>query len=156
PESGLDNMRRHLSTLLIAAGLLLMAWPVVTWAYGVYWQDRMARDWSHVARKETAPRVPDAATPEPQAPPLARLRIERIGLDAIVVEGINAVSLRRGPAHLSDTGMPGESRNCAIASHRDSWFRRLPELEPGDVAELDTPGCHYEYVVDERQVVAPD
>ena len=31
-------MRRHLGTLLIAAGLLLMSWPVVTWAYGIYWQ----------------------------------------------------------------------------------------------------------------------
>jgi sortase A len=87
---------------------------------------------------------------------LARLRIGRIGLDAIVVEGVSRVALRQGPGRLPTTGFPGENRNCAIAAHRDGWFRRLPDVRAGDPVWVETPGRRYEYVVEEKRVVTPD
>lgn len=87
---------------------------------------------------------------------LARLRIARIGLDAVVVEGVDRVALRRGPGHLPKTGLPGEARNCAIAAHRDAWFRRLTEVKKGDPIVVETPAVRYRYEVEEKRVVTPD
>ena len=153
-------MRRHLGTLLIAAGLLLAAWPVVTWAYGYYWQERLAHEWASTAAapaRELPGEAPWETEEEETTPPkpFVRLRIERIGLDTIVLDGVGPTALRRGPGHLPETRRPGESGNCAIAAHRDGWFRRLPELEVGDVVDVETPDCAYEYVVDEKRVVEP-
>ena len=152
--------RRHLPTLLIAGGLLLLAWPVVTWGYGRYWQGKLAHAWGP-GLGAGRPRPPAASTRDASAVsvaelPFARLQIARIGLDVMVVEGVDDVSLRRGPGHLPDTGRPGESRNCAIAGHRDGWFRRLEEVRRGDSVWVDTPLCAYEYRVDEKRVVDPD
>jgi LPXTG-site transpeptidase (sortase) family protein len=153
-------MRRHLERVLFAGGLLLASWPAITWAYGVYWQDRLAREWP-------TPRASPAATPRPAGATskpartvhgrktFARLRIPRIGLDAIVVDDVDAASLRRGPGHLPETSLPGERGNCAVAAHRDAWFARLPELRPGDLVRLNTPDGGYEYRVVEKRVVEP-
>lgn len=153
-------MRRRLETLLFAAGLLLASWPVLTRAYGVYWQDRLAREWSTPRavpaaghRPARAPRKPAGTVRGRQT--FARLRIARIGLDAIVVDDCDAASLRRGPGHLPETSYPGESGNCAIAAHRDAWFCRLPDLRTGDLVRVDTPDCGYEYMVVEKRVVKP-
>src|SRR5437899_3212739 len=121
--------RRHLGTLLIAAGLLLVAWPAITWGYGVYWQARLARGWPTAASGRPTQHgvgAPEDSEGGPSAPvvPFARLKIERLGLDVMVVEGIDGVSLRRGPGHLPDTCRAGDSGNCVIAAHRDGWFRR--------------------------------
>src|SRR5207248_769881 len=82
--------------------------------------------WEARATTHPAAASDDGAEPAvPPAPPFARLRIERIGLQVFVVEGIDAAALRRGPGHLPGTVGPGESGNCGIASHRDGWFARL-------------------------------
>jgi sortase A len=153
-------MRRYLETLLFAGGLLLAFWPAITWAYGVYWQDRLAREWSTpraspAARHRPAEASRKTARPVRGCKTVARLRIARIGLDAIVVDDVDAASLRRGPGHLPETCLPGESGNCAIAAHRDGWFSRLPELRPGDLVRLNTPDCGYQYRVVEKRVVEP-
>jgi sortase A len=168
-------MRRRLGSLLVAAGLVLMAWPVVTWAYGLYWQEQLARSLPPPAADvpgtaaspspAVAPAGPKRAPPrqpKPKKPSLragqavARLRIPRIGLEAIVVEGVDGRALRRGPGHLPGTALPGENRNCAIAAHRDGWFRRLPEVRAGDPIWVETPDSLYKYVVEEKRVVTPD
>ena len=101
--------------------------------------------------------VPASRLPRPDpGEPFARLSIKRIGLDAIVVEGTDRISLRRGPGHLPNTGIPGESRNCAFAAHRDGWFLRLPEVRSGDAVTVDTKQGRYIYTVGSRQVVNPN
>jgi len=177
---------RRLSALLVAVGLVLMGWPVATWAYGVYWQAQLARELALPPATDASIAVSPSPAPSPRAakakiaaraaakpkpPPapapafsravpggaFARLRIDRIDLDAVVVEGDDARSLRRGPGHLPETGRPGEPRNCAIAAHRDGWFSRLHEVRVGDPVLVRTRGGGvFEYEVSERRVVTPD
>src|SRR5438874_10173925 len=151
-------MRRHLGTLLIAAGLLLMSWPVVTWAYGIYWQQKLARTWgaATATRSVAAASRADATSASPDPAPFARLEVPAINLKAMVVQGVDAVSLRRGPGHLLQTSGPGETGDCVIAAHRDGWFRDLQRLQPGDPVYLASRDCAYEYLVEEKRVVNPD
>lgn len=167
----MSGLRHHLGTLLIAIGLATVVSPVAIWGYGEYWQKRMADDFVRSPSLtpppvKTIPTLTQVAMAKNVAPkrlprpkpgkPLARLSIKRIGLDAIVVEGTDKVSLRRGPGHLRETGIPGESRNCAFAAHRDGWFLRLPEVRRGDVVSVETQQGRYLYTVGEKKVVTPD
>jgi len=105
------------------------------------------------------PKTTHSRTPQPRVSEgdiFARLRIDRIGLDAIVVEGTATSDLRRGPGHIPGTGLPGGPGNCAIAAHRARWFRRLPDVKPGDIVSLETPTYRYRYVVEEKRLVTPD
>jgi LPXTG-site transpeptidase (sortase) family protein len=101
----------------------------------------------HTAVAKVAPRVGAA---------VARLRIAAIDLDAIVIEGTDRPALRRGPGHVKWTALPGDAGNCAIAAHRASWFRRLPDLAAGDPVWVETPGSKLKYVVQKQCVVTPD
>ena len=70
--------------------------------------------------------------------PVSRLAVPRLGINRIVLAGASGSSLAFGPGHLFGTPMPGQSGNCVIAGHRDTHFRFLQYLDPGDVITLQT------------------
>ncbi|MBM9604062.1 class GN sortase [Desulfopila inferna] len=68
--------------------------------------------------------------------PVARLRVERLGIDCIVLEGESGEVLAFGPGHLSQSAKPATEGNCALVGHRDTSFGFLNKLEKGDVLLL--------------------
>ena len=89
----------------------------------------------------------------------ARLVVEAMELDAVVVRGVTSDALKRGPGWMPYTDIPGETGNVGIAAHRTTYgapFRRLDDLEPGDTIYLYSPYRRYTYVVAEKLVVTPD
>src|SRR5262249_32571075 len=71
------------------------------------------RQWTHVI--ESHPTVIPKVSP---GEPFARLSIERLGGEWVVVEGAGISELRKGPGHLINTALPGSRGNCVIAGHR--------------------------------------
>jgi sortase A len=63
---------------------------------------------------------------------MARVVIPRIGLDAIVLEGVDDDELNAGPGHLPGSAYPGEQGNAVISAHRDRHFNHLDALDVGD------------------------
>ncbi|WP_275791143.1 class GN sortase [Pararhizobium gei] len=63
----------------------------------------------------------------------AEIVAPRIGRSAIVLSGASGEALAFGPARLANTPMPGESGTAVIAAHRDTHFRWLKEVKPGDL-----------------------
>lgn len=66
---------------------------------------------------------------------VARIEIPSIGVDKIVVNGVQVADLRKGPGHYPDTAAVGTIGNTAIAGHRTTYgapFNRIDELRPGD------------------------
>jgi sortase A len=90
------------------------------------------------------------------APPLAVLRIRRLGLEVPVLEGTDDWTLNRGAGHIEDTADPGTSGNAGIAGHRDGFFRCLKDIVAGDVLELDTLRGRERYRVERAWIVDPD
>jgi len=90
---------------------------------------------------------------------LARLKIPRIGVDYIVVAGVNVQDLRKGPGHFPNTPLPGQYGNAAIAGHRTTYgapFYDLDKLRPGDEIQFFTKlGDAYVYIVTDSVVVNP-
>jgi sortase A len=103
--------------------------------------------------------------PAPPPPPvaegeaLARIRMPKIGVDKIVVEGVGLEDLKRGPGHYPESPLPGQPGNAAIAGHRTTYgapFHRIDELDPGDEIELTTQQGTFVYEVTEQLIVSPD
>jgi sortase A len=68
--------------------------------------------------------------------PVARLAFPRLGRSAIVLAEGGGEALAFGPAHVAATPRPGEPGTSVIAGHRDTHFRFLAELGPGEEVEL--------------------
>ena len=86
---------------------------------------------------------------------ITMLRIPKIHLDAAVLEGTDRKTLLLAPGHLKKTALPGESGNSVIAGHRDTFFRHVYELNPGDEILVQRGGREYRYVVSSKSVVEP-
>ncbi len=97
------------------------------------------------------------ATQTPSAPPpLAVLRIPRVGVEAPVLEGTDDWTLNRGVGHIEDTAAPGVDGNVGIAGHRDGFFRPLKDITSGDLLEVETRAGVAQYHVDRVWIVNPD
>lgn len=89
---------------------------------------------------------------------MALIKIPKIGVDAVVVEGVEVEDLKKGPGHYPDTALPGQLGNMVISGHRTTYgapFYRLDELKAGDeIVVFDAKGP-YSYRVTQTKVVLP-
>ena len=85
----------------------------------------------------------------------ARLEVPRLGLSALVKQGVDDATLRRAVGHVPESAAPGASGNTALAGHRDTFFRPLKKVRLGDRVRITTPRGVHEYVVRETKVVGP-
>lgn len=90
--------------------------------------------------------------------PIAEFRIQKIGLDAVLFEGVTPPTLKNGPGHMPWTPLPGQPGNAVISGHRTTYgapFYDLDLLEPGDEIEIDTAIGTHVYTVRETVIVLP-
>jgi sortase A len=89
---------------------------------------------------------------------MALIKIPKIGVDAVVVEGVEVEDLKKGPGHYPDTALPGQLGNMVISGHRTTYgapFYRLDELKPGDEITIFDARGPYTYRVTESKIVLP-
>ena len=86
---------------------------------------------------------------------IGELEVPRLGLKVAVVQGDSDRILRRAVGHLAATAMPGEIGNVALAGHRDTFFRPLRKIGPGDAIAFKTYDGDFEYRVESVEVVSP-
>lgn len=67
--------------------------------------------------------------------PVAVLEVPRLGIRQFVLAGASGRNLAFGPATITDVTL----NDVLISGHRDTHFRFLGELEPGDELNLQTP-----------------
>lgn len=155
---------------LITVGLLVLGFVAYQlWGTNVFAnreQDQLKSEFQQQLKQAppptTAPGAPaDARVPPPEVvagDALGIMRIPRIGVDQVVVSGINRDDLRKGPGHYPETPLPGQLGNVAIAGHRTTYgapFYDLDQLEVGDQIEIQTLTGTYTYAVADKGVVKP-
>jgi len=87
-----------------------------------------------------------------------RIKIDRIGLDMVVVQGTDTASLQKGPGHYRNTPLPGQSGTVAIAGHRTTYlapFRHIDQIQDGDRIRVEMPYAAFTYIVQRHEVVDP-
>jgi sortase A len=175
---------RALSTVLIVAGVLILADGAVT----LLWEEPLSSIYARIEQGKLEDRLVQlersdpspverrvlARLPSPErrlrfaarvaqrsaerGGPVGRLHAGTIGLDEIIVEGTDGGSLRKGPGHYPDTPLPGARGTVAIAGHRTTYgapFRDVDELERGDPIEVRMPYGRFTYRVERTSIVAP-
>lgn len=149
--------------LFVAAGMLLLGYcgfvVVDAWVF----QQRESRilqqqlDNHHKASADALQLSPATSTPGPPAVAssglIGRLEIPRLGLSAIVMEGISTTTLRRAVGHIPGTSLPGQPGNVGVSGHRDTFFRPLRYIQRNDIITLTTLLGEYRYRVVSTQVV---
>ena len=108
-----------------------------------------------------APTRPLTAQPVPaEGDPVGVIKIPRIGVDQVVVEGTAVPDLRKGPGHYPGSPLPGQVGNSAIAGHRTTYgapFGDLDQLAKKDKISIRTLTGTWNYVLTEDPfAVKPD
>ncbi|HEX7181809.1 MAG TPA: class D sortase [Thermoanaerobaculia bacterium] len=100
--------------------------------------------------------IPEQPLPDlPDGDLIGRIEIPRVGVSALVLEGVGHRTLRRGVGHIPETALPAQDGNVGIAGHRDSFFRGLKTIGQDDVIKLTTLRGIYRYRVEWTRIVNP-
>lgn len=176
---------RALSSVLIIAGVLLIADAVVT----VLWQEPVSAGYATLRQRELRKDLDRLAVVPPDpvvrralrrvgADParrvavvarafrrhvrdgqaIGRIRFPRIGGSWVAVQGTDGPDLRKGPGHYEDTPLPGLRGTVAIAGHRTTYlapFRHIDDLRRGDRILMEMPYGVFTYRVEKTKIVPP-
>jgi sortase A len=145
------RVRHRLALFLTSVGLLLVLYVLSQYWQTYAGQKNLALEWL----QQNAQAAGTLSNAGDDNDALTRLTIAKIKLDAVIVEGASRSSLKLGPGHMPDSAVPGNSGNSVIVAHRDTFFRHLDELLPGDEIELRRQGRVYRFEVTGRHIVAP-
>lgn len=177
--SGLRRPLRILGTALVAAGVLTLVWAFVVWRWqdpftALYtkWKQRELRSQYEQRVRTFAPPAPRdtlAATRRSIAraaeryradsrrgQAIGRIRVPRMGLNMILVNGTDHETLKKGPGRDQRTYMPGENRLVYIAGHRTTYlapFSKIDSLRRGDRVTLEVPYGTFVYSVTGHRIV---
>jgi sortase A len=169
--------------VLTVVGVLGLVWVVVVWRWqdpftGLYtrWeQHKLAQQLQHEfaspAPKFVRGESLDAEARQIEAAAarfrrtadvghaIGRIKITRLGLNMVLVNGTDEASLERGPGRDLRSYMPGQSRLVYIAGHRTTFlapFSNINQMRPGDLIRLEMPYGTFVYRTFRDRIVPAD
>jgi sortase A len=87
---------------------------------------------------------------------IGRLRVPRMGVNMLLVNGTDHDTLKKGPGRDGRTFMPGENRLVYIAGHRTTYlapFSHIDRLRSGDRVTIEVPYGTFIYAVTRHRIV---
>jgi sortase A len=176
------RLSRIAGTVLAVAGLGLLVWVLVVWrwqdpftALYTHWkQHRLAQAYERrfsdyrpaqlrqngvsvstttkaIAREARLYRIHSE-----RGQAIGRIRVPRLHLNMILVNGTDHDSLTKGPGRDRRTYMPGEGQLVYIAGHRTTYlapFAHIERLRSGDSVTLEVPYATFRYRVFRHRIV---
>ena len=144
----MSPLPRALLLLAVAMGIWQLASAGYMWGKAQLAQLLLEHSWQQTLAGRPTPPWPWA-----DGVPVARLRVPRLGISQIVLGDASGRSLAFGPGLLSGSEAPGKGHSI-LSGHRDSHFRFVKDLRPGDLLILeDRDGGESRYRVREGQVL---
>jgi sortase A len=174
---------RRLGTLLLVLGVLAVAWAIAVWQwqdpftalYTKYQQHRLSDQYDATVRDYDSAKLRGASLAAAQRTiaaearryrrhakqgrAIGRIKIPRLGLNMVLVEGTDHASLTKGPGRDVRSYMPGENRLVYIAGHRTTYlapFAHIERLRRGDRVTVQMPYATFQYRVAGHRIVAED
>ena len=170
---------RMLGTVLAVLGALTLVWTLVVWRwqdpftalYTKWKQHQLSSQYSKRARafessisgeSVAAERLSIAREAKSyrlgsrRGEAIGRIRIPRMDLNMVVVNGTDHDSLKKGPGRDLRTFMPGENRLIYIAGHRTTYlapFSHIDSVRRGDRVTIDVPYGAFTYSVTRHRIV---
>jgi sortase A len=170
---------RILGTIMIVAGVLTLAWALVVWRwqdpftalYTKWRQHQLTTQYARRVRTFHAPIATASFAAErrsiarearryrlssTQGEAIGRIRVPRMGVNMILVNGTDHDTLKKGPGRDLRTFMPGENRLVYIAGHRTTYlapFAHIDLMRKGDRITLKVPYGTFVYRVSGQRIV---
>jgi sortase A len=171
---------RLTGTCLIVAGALTLAWAIVVWQwqdpftalYTKWKQHNLAGQYERRVATFHAPSLGDVSLPAERreiaaaakryrreshvGEAIGRIKIARMGVNMILVNGTDHDTLKKGPGRDLRTFMPGENRLVYIAGHRTTYlapFSHIDSLRKGDKVTIELPYATFVYSISGARVV---
>ena len=170
---------RILGTVLIAAGTLTLVWALVVWRwqdpftalYTKWRQHQLTSQYDRRVRAFHAPISTASLAAERRSiarearryrlsskrgEAIGRIRVPRMGVNMILVNGTDHDTLKKGPGRDLRTFMPGENRLVYIAGHRTTYlapFSHIDSLRTGDRVTIELPYATFVYSVTHHRIV---
>ena len=171
---------RIFGTVLVVGGVATLLWVVVVWQ----WQDPFTALYTRWQQHRLASSYDERFTKfHPLRPPantlaaeqrtiaieaaryrrdskrgeaIGRIKVPRLGLNMILVNGTDHDSLIKGPGRDLRTYMPGQGQLIYIAGHRTTYlapFSHIDSLRRGDRVTLELPYATFVYRVVRHRIV---
>jgi sortase A len=170
---------RLLGALLTVAGLLMLLWALLVWQwqdpftaiYTKWKQNQLASQYDKRARsfvttisgatvkaerESIAREAKRYRTSSTRGEVIGRLRVPRMGVNILLVNGTDHDTLKKGPGRDKRTFMPGENRLVYIAGHRTTYlapFSHIDRLRNGDRVTIEVPYGTFIYAVTRHRIV---
>jgi sortase A len=175
------HLARIAGSVMIAAGVLALAWALLVWqwqdpftaAYTRWQQHELAQSLSrqldayvpfHVKtgdlaaeRRQIAAEAARFRGDAKSGQAIGRIVIHRLGLNMVLVNGTAHGDLTKGPGRDERSFMPGEQRLVYIAGHRTTYlapFSHIDAIRPGDTIRLELPYATFTYRATHHRIVA--
>jgi len=166
-------------TLMLVGGIAVLVWALVIWRwqdpftalYTTWKQHQLASQYDKRARSFTttisgptvkAERADIAREAKlyrlssKRGQVIGRLRVPRMGINMLLVNGTDHDTLKKGPGRDGRTFMPGENRLVYIAGHRTTYlapFSHIDRLRRGDRVTIEVPYGTFIYTVTRHRIV---
>lgn len=139
----------RLAFALALLGLLPLAHAAYMTAKAGLAQVLLERAW----QRERGDGVASKPWPWADTTPVARLRVARLGIDQIVLDGDSGRTLAFGPGWAPSSAYPGAPGVAVISAHRDTHFSFLRDVVRGDELAIETLRGTARYRVTDTQVI---
>lgn len=171
---------RFTGTLLMVAGVLTLAWALLVWqwmdpftgAYTKWKQHQLSSQYGQRAagfrpgpidtvslaseRRDVAREAKRYRRNLRPGDAWGRIRIPRLGLDMVLVNGTDHETLKRGPGRYLGSFVPGENRLVYVAGHRTTYlapFSHIDDLRKGDKLTIEVPYGTFTYRISLHRIV---
>lgn len=140
-------------------------------------QNEMKKDWSSVYAEQIPHVLPGEAQREnvsshiseiqaekdrkltTQKGMVGKIAIPKIGLEAVIVPGVDDKSIKNAVGWMESSSMPDEEGNMVLAGHRShtygKFFNRLGEMVEGDTIIVQTYSGTHTYTISSIKIVEP-
>jgi sortase A len=122
------------AVILLTAGAVCFSAALYIPAKAAVAQILLERAWARAEAGEPAPRP----WPWADIAPIAKLDVPRLREHSIVLEGVSGAALAFGPGRMPKSAAIGGDGTAILAAHRDTQFRFLKDLVPGDLVIAST------------------
>ena len=154
--------------LLLFVGVICVGYFLYTyaeaWLYQAFEDRELDKILNDTAATGTAGTTPEAGPPTAGAAPrrtfavgstVGRIEIPRLGVSAVIRAGSDARTLRLAVGYIPGTALPGDRGNFGLAGHRDTFFRKLRDINPDDEIRIVTADGVFNYYVQRTTIVMP-
>ena len=159
---------RWAERVLLLVGVVCVGYFLYTyaeaWLYQAFEDRELDKILSDTAATGTSGTTPDDSASAPRTTPrrtfaagttVGRIEIPRLGVSAVIRAGSDARTLRLAVGYIPGTALPGDPGNFGLAGHRDTFFRKLRDINPDDEIRIVTSDGVFNYYVQRTTIVMP-